>query len=113
MTKCEVLNDMRKKNLISHGFPMLNGKEKDDYYNKQLTKEEEVQVRREALELEQILTQEIEKRKCKNCEHWQYEHIDKGHVCVNDKSLKCADWTEADDTCNYWEERKRKEKKKK
>lgn len=41
-------------------------------------------------------------RKCKNCRYWQYEHIDRGHICVCADSEERADWTDADFGCEHW-----------
>jgi len=37
---------------------------------------------------------------CANCRYWEYEEIDQGHVCVNDRSCFFCDWTEGDDYCS-------------
>ena len=42
---------------------------------------------------------------CSSCKYHYFEEIDRGYVCVNDKSEHIADWTEDDDTCEYWEKR--------
>ena len=40
---------------------------------------------------------------CENCKYWQYEDIDRGHVCVNDKSYYLAEWTENNQSCEEFE----------
>ena len=39
---------------------------------------------------------------CKDCKYHIFEEIDKGYVCCNDQSEHIADWTEDDDTCEYF-----------
>lgn len=111
MTECEVLNELRKNGEVSVGFPVLSGKRKEEYYHKQLSKEEEAKVRAEWKELDRIIKKQMKKMRCETCEWWQFEEIDKGHICCNAKSPKCADWTEKDYVCSYWEKKKKGKKK--
>ena len=39
---------------------------------------------------------------CKNCKYWQYEDVDKGHVCVNDESVHLAEWMQETDNCKVF-----------
>lgn len=43
---------------------------------------------------------------CGTCKWHKHEGIDDGWVCVNDRSDYCTDWTDYEDTCEDWEERK-------
>lgn len=45
-------------------------------------------------------------KECGNCKHHYHEDIDDGWVCVNPRSRFCTDWTEYEDTCEEWEERR-------
>ena len=42
-------------------------------------------------------------KNCGNCKWHEHEDIDDGYVCVNHESENCADWTEDDDWCQFWE----------
>ena len=44
-------------------------------------------------------------KRCENCEYFQYEKIDQGHVCVNGESEYCSDWVEPNHSCSDWEEK--------
>lgn len=44
----------------------------------------------------------MDKQICGNCKYGSYDKM-QGYVCVNDESDYCADWTEYDHTCDYWE----------
>lgn len=46
-----------------------------------------------------------EQKCCGTCKYHQHEDIDDGWVCVNRDSENCADWTDYEDYCGYWEER--------
>ena len=43
---------------------------------------------------------------CKNCEYHKYEDIDRGFICVNADSDRCADWTASNYSCECWERKK-------
>lgn len=45
------------------------------------------------------------KQICENCTYWQYEDIDKGHVCVNDNSYYLAEWTDKNCTCEEYKQK--------
>ena len=45
----------------------------------------------------------MDKQICGNCKWNERENIGGDYVCVNDESDYCADWTEYDHTCDYWE----------
>lgn len=49
--------------------------------------------------------QEYKKPCCGTCKHHHFEDVDRGWVCCNAESEKCADWTERDDWCKEWEGR--------
>ena len=42
---------------------------------------------------------------CGECKWHTYEDIDHGWVCTNPDSPYCADWTEYEDDCDYFQER--------
>ncbi len=44
-----------------------------------------------------------EKKCCGTCKYHEFENINDGYVCVNDKSENFADWTEYNDSCEEWE----------
>lgn len=44
------------------------------------------------------------KRTCNTCRYWQYENIDRGHVCCNVDSDMVTEWTDAEYSCNHWEQ---------
>lgn len=44
----------------------------------------------------------MDDKTCKNCEYHKYEDIDRGFVCVNSDSDKCADWTPSNYGCEHW-----------
>ena len=43
---------------------------------------------------------------CGTCKYHQHEDVDNGWVCVNPDSDYCSDWTEYNDYCVDYEERK-------
>jgi len=47
----------------------------------------------------------MEEQICGNCRWYEHENISNGWVCVNNDSDYCADWTDYNHTCEYWEER--------
>lgn len=42
---------------------------------------------------------------CLNCAYHCYERESQGWVCCNADSDYCADWTDADDSCEEFKER--------
>lgn len=44
------------------------------------------------------------KMRCGNCRWWQFEYIDRGHVCVNADSEEVAEFTEESFICPKWEQ---------
>ena len=103
MTECELLNELNKTGKVSVSFPVLKGKKKIDFYNKELTKEEEDTVRAKWIKLAEITKELLSKTICENCKWWQHESITDGYVCCNAQSPYCSDWKEADDSCSYFE----------
>lgn len=49
--------------------------------------------------------QEYKNPCCGTCKHHHFEDVDRGWVCCNAESEKCADWTEHDEHCKCWEGR--------
>lgn len=41
-------------------------------------------------------------KRCENCRYCEYENIDEGYVCVNDKSDYLADWVNLYGCCEEW-----------
>lgn len=50
------------------------------------------------------LRADVNSRTCKTCRYYEFEGIDKGCVCVCDKSDYLGDWVGAQYTCMYWED---------
>lgn len=46
-----------------------------------------------------------EEKVCGMCKWHEHENFSDGWVCVCNRSDNCADWTEAENTCEQWEAR--------
>ena len=50
--------------------------------------------------------EESKEQICGTCEYHQHEKLTQGWVCVNSGSIYCTEWTDYNDRCEMWEERK-------
>lgn len=63
-------------------------------------------IRKVEVEYMRGFLQEEERQCCGTCKYHTHEDFSDGWVCTNAGSIYCTEWTDYNDSCELWEEKR-------